>query len=97
MAGYRARRRCRQREERASRQGDERHTCTNCRHLTPACPASAEANPTPSTPPTGPSTGVAQEMRSAIPMPCTGGRVERFVRGEGKGAAFAYTAAATWL
>lgn len=35
-----------------------------------AWPAAAEARPTPSSPPTGPATGVTQDTRIAMPTPC---------------------------
>lgn len=40
------------------------------RQLMDACPAMAEATPTPSRPPIGPATGVAHDTRSAMPATC---------------------------
>ena len=36
-----------------------------------ACPAMAEARPTPITPLAGPMTGLAEDIRRAMPSPCT--------------------------
>lgn len=49
-----------------------RPSCRYCRHLMEAWPAAAEASPTPSRPPMGPNTGVAQDTRSAMPAACAG-------------------------
>ena len=40
----------------------------------PAWPAMADASPTPSMPPTGPATGLAQDTRSAMPAVCAAAR-----------------------
>jgi len=42
-------------------------SCRYCRHLMEACPAAAEASPTPSSPPMGPAMGVAHDTRRAMP------------------------------
>lgn len=47
-------------------------SCRYCRHLMEACPAAAEASPTPSSPPMGPAMGVAHDTRSAMPAACKG-------------------------